>query len=138
MLKIYKVQSFYQVNRQEWMHCGTIGYVCQDEAKTKEQEILFEKKSFNEAYDLIGRFNFDGLYCDTTLFGHPYIGIIGWYCSSPQKLFSKRTNTLSYKLVYNEVKYATLDWISSHLTADEAIQYFKERGITVCPIKMSL
>lgn len=136
MLKIYCVQSFYQVNHQGWVRCGTDDYKCQDDGEAQEKQIIFERKHFNEAYDLIERLRPDGLYCDTTLFGRPYIGVDGWNCRTPQKLFPKSVYTLSYKLVYKEVKYATLDWISEHLTADEAIQYFKERGMTVCPIKL--
>lgn len=37
--------------------------------------------------------------------------------------------------IQKEKKNVTLEWIMEHLSADKAIQFLKERGMAVCPIK---
>ena len=47
----------------------------------------------------------------------------------------KHFDKLTYKTSYTEHKSVTLNWIMEHLSADQCIQYLKDRGMTACPIK---
>lgn len=135
MLKIYSVKSMFQINRQRWQPCGTNGYVCLDEDKVQAELINLDHCSFDEAYQKISELHPDGLDIGETIFRHrPYITIGGWNAEEQERFYAGKVHTISHKDIYREKKYVTLDWISSHLTADEAIQYFKERGMTVRPI----
>lgn len=49
----------------------------------------------------------------------------------PERLRLRVTNQK-----HEEMEYVTLEWIMRHLKAEQAIQYFKERGMNVCPINL--
>ena len=45
------------------------------------------------------------------------------------KIFANDAHTISVKTIYQEREYVSLDWIAKHLTAEQAVQYFKDRGV---------
>lgn len=53
----------------------------------------------------------------------------------PINLFKKDFSSISIIEVNEEKKNVTIEWIMEHLSADKAIQFLKERGMAVCPIK---
>ena len=65
----------------------------------------------------------------------PYIEINTPHCLEYERYYAKDAHTISYKLIFREKKDVTLEWIMEHLSAEKAIQYFKERGMSICPIK---
>ena len=139
MLKIYNVKSFYQIDRQQWEECGHIGWTCQDETQIEEEIVILNEVPFYHAFDTIEADpgSFDGLYIGQTMFRRrPYIKIGGAFVSDYTRYFSQNAHTISYKVVYLEKKNITLEWIMKHLSADKAIQYFKDRGINICPIQI--
>jgi hypothetical protein len=56
------------------------------------------------------------------------------YTDAWDKVVYTHFNTLSYKTEAEEWTDVTLDWIIKNLSADECIQYLKERGMAACPI----
>lgn len=139
MLKIYKTRSLFQINRQKWERCGSTGYCCKEESEVKEELVLLDKCSFEDAMLKIldNLSHFDGVYTDMTMFLHrPFIKVYGLFSSESTRLFAKDVRSFSYKVTYEEMEYVTLEWIMRHLKAEQAIQYFKERGMNVCPINL--
>lgn len=131
MLKIYNAYSYVSIDGAEWRKVGSDGYRVSDEEL--DEVLLFENLSFNKAYKYLCEKNLDGVWLDETLFRHKPIIRIG-YSDVWEPVSYKAFNTLSYKLKYKEKSYVTLDWIMRHLSADQCIQYMKERGMTACPI----
>lgn len=135
MLKIYIVKSMFQINRQEWEPCGDSGYACLDESEVPGEVIKLDRCSFSEAYQSIPNLQLNGVYVGKTAFRHrPYIAVNSWGIYDPRRFYAKDANTISYKQVFREKEYVTLEWITKHLSSDKAIQYFKERGMSICPI----
>ncbi len=138
MLKIYKTHSRFRLNHQRWEMCGRGGYLCKEESEVKEELVLLNRCSFAEAAQEIfnNQSHFDGVYADTTMFLHrPFIEVVEFYRSEYTRPFAKDVHSFSYKVVSKEMEDVTLEWIMKHLSAEQAIQYFKERGMNVCPIK---
>lgn len=50
-------------------------------------------------------------------------------------MMKKDFSSISIIEINEEKKDVTLEWIMGHLSADKAIQFLKERGMAVCPIK---
>ena len=139
MLKIYKTRSLFQVNHQKWETCGSGGYCCKYESEVEKELVLLDRCSFAEATLKIldKQSRFDGVYAGMTLFLHrPFIEVGGFYRSEYTRLFAKNVHTFSYKVIFEEMEHVTLEWIMQHLSAEQAIQYFKEHGMNVCPINL--
>ena len=138
MLKIYETHSLFQINHQKWERCGVGGYCCKGESKVKKELVLLDKCSFEDAMLKIldNQSHFDGVYADMTMFLHrPFIEAgCGFFRSEYTRFFAKDVRSFSYKVIYEEMEDVTIEWIIQHLSAERAIQYFKERGMTVCPI----
>lgn len=136
MLKIYDVQSMFQLNNQgEWKSCGYDGYTCKDDNEVQQERIVFNNFSWNQVRDFLKTNHLDGFYNDTTYFRkRPFISISYSWEISRLELFEDSVDTISYKHVYTERKDVTLDWIVKHCSADKAITYLKQRGINTCPI----
>lgn len=138
MLRIYDVRSVFQINRQQWEPCGDAGWTCMDDSNPHEEVVVLNKCPFIEAYRKIYNDYFNGLYADETMFLHrPYIGVVGRCSQRGKRYFGDVVHTISYKVIYRERKDVSLDWIAEHLSAEKAIQYLKERGMTAYPISCS-
>lgn len=131
MLKVYTVKSFVSIDDGEWQKVGTNGHLVADDATIDCQKIFFKNITFNQCWKLLDSSSFDGIYKDYTLFRRKpciYVkGHNGW-------IGYKSFNSISYKYVYEEDHYASLDWIMKHCSAEQCIQYLKDRGMTVCPM----
>lgn len=137
MLKIYDVKSMFQVNRQNWKLCGNNGYTCCDESEVQEELVALDRCTFDEAFQIIPKLHLDGMYVGETLFNHrQYIEVHGYSTETQRRFYAKSVHTISYKYVFREREYVTLEWIMKHLSSEQAIHYFKERGISVCPINL--
>ena len=112
------------------MHVGSDGYAARDDNPT--EKIFFENLTLEQCYEFLQGKGLDGIWPSKTFFRKKpmlYIGD-GYYSSSAYYSF----NTISYKWTYKEWDTVSLDWIMKHLSAEQCIQYLKERGITTCPI----
>lgn len=130
MLKVYRVKSYVSINGEEWEEVGSTGYTVRDDKPT--EKIFFENFTLNQCYEYIKEKSLDGIWRSETFFRKRpmlYIGC-GYFSSNSYTNF----DTISYKDVYEEWKDVSLDWIMKHLSADQCIQYLKERGVTACPI----
>lgn len=137
MLKIYDVRSVFQINRQQWEACGDAGYACKDDSEVQEERIILDKCPFSKAFQEIYNNYLNEIYANETLILHrPYIGVVGCCRSRGSRYFADDVHTVSYKIIYRERECVSIDWITKHLTAEQAIQYFKDRGMTVCPISL--
>ena len=129
MLKIYDVVSYVSIDGAEWRAVGHPGYCCIDE--DRDVKIILDDVSFSEACEYIDDHSLDGIYPGTTLWRNKPV-ICVYYCGVIDDVRYKNFNTISYKKVYTENKNVTLGWLMEHLSAEQTIQYLKERGITTC------
>jgi len=134
MLKIYDVYTYVSIDGAEWCEVSDL---FTDAHRVSDKELIDEtplnNASFSEAYEYLLAHNSFPLRAEITLFSHkPQISIR--YCGTCDWAHYKKFSTLSLKIEFRENKYVTLDWIMRHLSADQCIQYMKERGMTACPI----
>ena len=136
MLKVYRVYNYVSIDGAEWRE--VIWGWC-DPTKTKvsdeplDTEYLLHNTSFDDAYEYLQNNELDGLGIDTTYWKEkPIIWVR--YEDAWDTVSYKRFNTISYKREYKEWTNVSIDWILKNLSADTAITYLKERGMTVCPI----
>ena len=130
MLKVYTVKSYVSINGEEWEEVGSTGYTVRDDEPT--EKIFFENFTLSQCYEYLKEKSLDGIWRDKTFFRKRPMIYIGrsFYSGIGYTYF----NTISYKYVYDEWKDVSLDWIMKHASADQCIQYLKERGVTACPI----
>lgn len=139
MLKIYTVSQQFKIDDKDWQECGERGWVCREESSVAPETIRANCVDWHEMARLIETSPygwFDGLVTDKTFFRKcPYIRAFrcGWH-DEAWRFFPKDFKTISYRVLYEERSYISMEWIFEHLSADKAIQYFKERGMNVCPI----
>jgi KaiC/GvpD/RAD55 family RecA-like ATPase len=131
MLKIYTVVSYVSIDGAEWRSVGYAGYCCTDE--DRDVKIILDNASFEEVREYNNAHFLDGVWNISTFWRNkPAIAIK--YRDAWDDVVYKNFNTMSYKNVYTEDKNVSLEWLMKHLTADQTIQYLKERGITACPM----
>lgn len=132
MLKVYDVTDYVSIDGAPWREVGSCGYRVTDKEQEKNKLIL-DNVSFDEAREYLSDNAVDGVWKDITFFKKkPTIGIS--YCGSWDSVYYKHFNSISYKQVVTEWKNVSIDWLIQHLSADQFIQYLKERGMTTCPI----
>ena len=131
MLKIYTVVSYVSVDGAKWRSVGQIGHCCTDE--DQDVKFILDKSSFDETREYLSNNLLDGVYNSET-FWRSKPTIVVYYRDAWDGVKYKNFNTISYKNVYTEAKNVSLEWLMKHLTADQTIQYLKERGITTCPM----
>ena len=130
MLKIYQKNNYVSINGDAWR---VISYDEIASDKELETQLVLDNLSFDEARDYLLQNYLRGVWNDETFFRHKPTITVDYYSSfEPAKY--KHFKTISYKTVYKEWTNVTLDWIIKHLSADECIQYLKDRGMTTCPI----
>lgn len=131
MLKIYKVVSYVSVDGAKWRSVGSTGHCCTDE--DLDVKFILDKSSFDEAREYISAHLLDGVWNSNTFWRNkPVIAVK--YRDAWDEVVYKNFDTISYKNVYTEDKNVSLEWLMKHLTADQTIQYLKERDITTCPM----
>lgn len=131
MLKIYDVTDYVSIDGTKWRVVGGYGYHVSD--KTPENKLIFDNITFNEAYEYLSSHTLDGMREDTSFITKKpliYIRYQGAWDSVAYRGF----NTISYRREFKENANVSLEWIMKNLSADKAIQYLKDRGMTVCPI----
>ena len=124
----------YQINNGEWNSFGYTGWSCQEESEVVKSHMILINANFEKAFNYF----YDNPDCNiisnyTFILQKPYIVLYGY--SAPKKLFKKDFLSISIKVIQEEAKNITLEWVMRHLSADKAIQFLKERGMAICPEK---
>ena len=97
------------------------------------KELLLDNVSFQEAYDYLRDNYISGARTCTTFFkDKPQLSLV--YFNTIDRKYIKKCEGFCLRAENRLRKNVTLDWILKHLEADQAIQYFKERGMEICPI----
>ena len=129
MLKVYTVKSYVSIDGADWEEIGYGFHAVREDNLT--EKILFENFTFEQCYEY-SEHCLEGIWRSQTFFKKKPILYIGDDFFDSQRYTS--FNTISYKYVYTEWESVSLEWIMKHLSAEQCIQYLKERGITTCPI----
>ena len=131
MLKVYKVYSYVSINGADWREVGRSGYKITDEEIS--ERVFLKQASFSEAREYLDQTIVDSIWNDITFFRHKPI-ICVHYSDAFDPIYYRKFDTISYKIVYVEWRNVSMQWLMEHATADQFIQYLKERGITTCPM----
>ena len=130
MLKIYTYYAYVSVDGADWRLIDD-GDTIREEEPT--DTLILDNATFDETYEYLSNHIIWNMWKDHTLFRKkPMIEIR--YVDAWDSVTYKHFNTLSYKRVYKEWKDVPLKWLMEHASADQFIQYLKERGITTCPM----
>lgn len=131
MLKVYYIRDYVSIDGSEWRSVGGCGEKVID--GEPENELRLDNASFNEVYEYLTQHLLSGVWNDTTFFRKkPLIQVS--YNDAWDWVEYRHFNTMSYKREYKEWKNVPLKWLMEHASADQFIQYLKERGITACPM----
>ena len=130
MLKVYAVTDYVAINGGDWYEV-CYGYQVTD--KELHDTVPLNFMSFESAYNYLSHNTLNSVYRDTTLFRKkPVICVSYIYPLDSARYTNLRT--MAYKTTYKEWSDVSLDWLMKNLSADECIQYLKDRGMTACPI----
>ena len=132
MLKIYDVNDYVSINGAKWRSVGGYGYGAIDEEP--ENKLILDNATFDEAYEYLEQNYLSGVQEDNTLFRKKPIIRVS-YNDAWDAVKYRCFNKMSYKREFKENKNVSLEWIMKHLSADQCIQYLKDRGMAACPIK---
>ena len=136
MLKIFKTYLQYQIDGGRWERFGYSGWLCEEERNVELQKTIIENASFKQAFEHFENCpSHNVISCRTYIRHRPYICLIGAGFAEPTNLYQNNFTSLSIKKITEENKDVTLEWIIEHLSAEKTIQYLKERGLNICPIK---
>ena len=131
MLKKYNTTNYISIDGADWRAVGGHGYtVTEDEPQDK---LIFDNVSFSEAYDYLSQHCLTGVWTDTSIFRNKPIIVVSYNDAWDEVLY-RRFKTISYKRKFVEDHHVSLEWIMKHLSADQCIQYLKDRGMATCPI----
>lgn len=131
MLKIYDVIDYISIDGARWRSVGGWRYKATDDEL--ENKLILNDVSFDEAREYFADHPLDGVCNDNTFFRNkPTIRVK--YSDAWDSVEYRHFNKLSYKREFEEWKNVTLEWIMKHLSADQCIQYLKDRGMATCPI----
>lgn len=131
MLKVYKVHNYVSIDGADWRKVDS-GHLITDEEKSNE--LILDKVSFAEAREILSQKNkLYGVWnCSTLILGRPTICVD--YSDSWDFAEYTHFNTMSYLRKYEEWTTVPMQWLMEHASAEQLIQYLKERGITTCPM----
>lgn len=132
MLKVYHVYDYVSIDGAKWRTVGGYGgYKVTDEEV--EAKLVLDNVSFEEVREFLSHNLLDGVWNESTFFRHkPTIAV--HYQDAWDWVVYRHFDTMSYKREYKENKDVSFQWLTEHLSAEQLIQYLKERGITTCPM----
>lgn len=139
MLKIYNSYYMYQLGHGKWKRFGYTGWFCKEESEVVRSKTVLENASFEQAFERFEKNPSHNIFSSRTfILRRPYLHLhrdVMELFSKPTDLFKKDFFSISIIEINEEKNGVTLEWIMEHLSADKAIQFLKERGMAVCPIK---
>lgn len=130
MLKIYRITDYVSIDGADWREVD-YGYKAADEEPANK--LVLDNVSFDEAREYLSNHRLYGVWNGSTLFTNKPL-IYVRYQDAWDDVSYRHFKTLSYKTEYKEWPDVSLDWIIKHLSADQCIQYLKDRGMAACPI----
>lgn len=130
MLKIYCVKKYVSIDNDEWKKFGCNAYRMSNDSSS--EKIIFKHKSFDECFKFLESHYINGLSRSESIFRHkPLINV--YYSFNSTEISYKCFNTISCKETYTEID-MTFDDIMKTFSAEQTIEYIKERGLNVCPV----
>lgn len=127
MLKPYKVYTYVSINDGQKRQLWSVGY-----GLTEDELPLVVEKSYTFQEALTRKWVTPHITTGTTfLFKRPYVKIEYSWCSE-EEYYNFEHITLERRV--EPWTNATLKDIHDYSSADQFIQYLKERGITTCPM----
>lgn len=129
MLKIYYVRKYVSIDNGEWEEVGWRDtYIMSNDSPS--EKIIFENKSFDECFDFLENHCIDGLSRSESMFRHkPFINV--HYSCNFTKTSYRCFTTISCKQTCTEIE-MTFNDIMEIFSAEQTIEYIKERGLNVC------
>lgn len=113
-----------------------MGWFCKEESEVIDLKTILKDASFEQAFEHFEKKPDHNIFSSRTFILHrPYLHLCKEWLAEPIDLFQKDFSSISIIEINEEKKDVTLEWIMEHLPADKAIQFLKERGMAVCPIK---
>lgn len=135
MLKAFSFETFIKVNDKEWNDTFHDGWDLYEEEPISKEETF----SFDELWKIKKEFDpscLDFLKADTTLFrGKRYFKYICFGEMKEYFIAEEKVSSIKILRKYRP-KNPTMKEIFDHCDADKAIQYFKEKGLNICPYGM--
>lgn len=100
-------------------------------------ELVLDRVSWEELYDEIvnGKMAHYMFVGETFWKKRPFISGAGFYGEDIPKYFEDDVNKFTVAWVYRLNEYYTVNDVLKHAKADQAVQWFKERGMTACPLQ---
>ena len=134
MLKIYKIIDSVSIDSAKWRRVGGWGYRVTDEEV--KNCVVLDNKSFDETREYLSRNLLSGVWNDSTFtfFGEGKPTIQVSYNDAWDTVEYRHFDKISYKREFEEWTDVSLQWIMENLSADQCIQYLKERGMNTCPL----
>lgn len=137
MLKIYDPIYYISIDGGPWERLEDLfdtNWFVTDE-DFPETELLLDDVSFQEAYDYLRNKYISGARtCKTFFKGRPQLSLLYHSKYDPIYITEKKCQTFSLRAEIKLRAGVTMDWIMKNLPAYKAIQYFTERGMSICPI----
>jgi hypothetical protein len=130
MLKIYHVTNYISIDGADWREVRGDGYRVAD---STPDLVLVENLSFDQAREYLSEHTIHGVHNDSTIWKKKPVVSVS-YCDAIEPVRYKHFTTISYKKEFKEWTSVPMQWIIEHLSADECIQYLKDRGMIACPI----
>lgn len=131
MLKVYNVSYYISIDGADWREVSDGGYKIADEEI--KMTLILDNASFDEVRAYLSQNFLNGIWNEETWFRRKSVIDVS-YSDAWNNVRYYSFNTLSYKTVYREWKTVPMRWLMEHASADQFIQYLKERGITTCPM----
>ena len=133
MLKVYKVHNYVSIDCADWREVDS-GYLITDEEMSNE--LILDQISFAEARETLSQKNkLYGVWnCSTLILSRPTIRVD--YSDAWDFAEYTHFDTMSYLRKYEEWTTVPMQWLIEHASAEQFIQYLKERGITTCPMNI--
>ena len=133
MLKIYRVKKYVSIDNGEWKKIEKFGcntYIMSNDSSS--EKIIFKNKSFDECFEFLGNHYINGLSRSESIFRHKPLINVCYSCDFTETSY-KSFNTISCKETYTEID-ITFDDMMKTFSAEQTIEYIKERGLNVCPV----
>lgn len=135
MLQAWEFEIEVKINNKDWRGTSFYGWNLEEEVPETYESIV-ENLSFEDFYnyqlkEMIPCFALDETFFRKRkrIFFRPRWSLEG------EIFFEKDIESISVRY-HNYSKTVSLKEIFEHCTADKAIQYFKERGLNICPYGM--
>ena len=132
MLKIYNIHDYVSIDGANWREVGGWGHCVADDTKVPDT-IHLGQMSFGETREYLSKNHLSGVWNDGTFWlNKPIINVN--YNDAWEAVAYRCFDTFAYKRVFTEKEDTSMDFLMKELSADQFIQYLKERGITTCPM----